>query len=361
MGCNAWNHAYDCNCGWGGSTGGGGRRGVATASAPREVRWTDGRDWQPERCPRYESYVNPNARCPECGANVFFYQSPHGGRVFFDELGPPWPKHPCTDTHVRRTSMDLVLAVEDTPITSKPKVLNPHVWQPLIPKQVRIGATIERVDVDTSDLKISGNYLLLPRGFVSDGPAFWRRTPNKAGRVDVSTVQINLHGTMRERLVTVPSWYVSGEQRRTYLETRELDGQTLNAIGWSLSFAWQDASSESWLQHPGVDLALARRYFKAAARKGFWAGWNNPGVMFRDGLGQAPDLEKAFRCFRAAARSREPTPLVHLAACYKDGSGVPQNEARANQLLKMALRHLAAALKSPVDNLPKQLLALHGV
>jgi hypothetical protein len=45
----------------------------------------------------YESYLNPNARCPVCGASVFFYQSPYGGRVFFDELGPPWPKHPCTD------------------------------------------------------------------------------------------------------------------------------------------------------------------------------------------------------------------------------------------------------------------------
>lgn len=46
---------------------------------------------------RYESYTNPNARCPECRACVFFYQSPNGGRVFFDALGPPWPKHPCTD------------------------------------------------------------------------------------------------------------------------------------------------------------------------------------------------------------------------------------------------------------------------
>ncbi|WP_141133898.1 hypothetical protein [Sphingopyxis indica] len=44
-----------------------------------------------------ESYTDPNAHCPVCGALVFFYQSPHGGRVFFDNLGWPWPKHPCTD------------------------------------------------------------------------------------------------------------------------------------------------------------------------------------------------------------------------------------------------------------------------
>ncbi|MER8484283.1 hypothetical protein [Mesorhizobium sp. M1322] len=43
------------------------------------------------------SYVNPNARCPVCGKQVFYYQSPHGGRVFFDNLGWPWPKHGCTD------------------------------------------------------------------------------------------------------------------------------------------------------------------------------------------------------------------------------------------------------------------------
>ncbi|TPL45350.1 hypothetical protein [Mesorhizobium sp. B2-4-6] len=28
---------------------------------------------------------------------MFYYQSPYGGRVFFDHLGWPWPKHPCTD------------------------------------------------------------------------------------------------------------------------------------------------------------------------------------------------------------------------------------------------------------------------
>ena len=43
------------------------------------------------------SYLNPNARCPVCRKRVFFYQSDDGGRVFFDDLGWPWPKHPCTD------------------------------------------------------------------------------------------------------------------------------------------------------------------------------------------------------------------------------------------------------------------------
>lgn len=44
-----------------------------------------------------DSYVNPNAFCPVCGDQVFFYQSRYGGRVFFDNLGWPWPKHRCTD------------------------------------------------------------------------------------------------------------------------------------------------------------------------------------------------------------------------------------------------------------------------
>jgi hypothetical protein len=42
-------------------------------------------------------YVNPNARCPVCREPVFFYANRFGSRVFFDELGPAWTKHPCTD------------------------------------------------------------------------------------------------------------------------------------------------------------------------------------------------------------------------------------------------------------------------
>lgn len=44
----------------------------------------------------YESFVYPNAKCPVCGAPVFFYQNSYGSRVYFDKMGPPWPKHGCT-------------------------------------------------------------------------------------------------------------------------------------------------------------------------------------------------------------------------------------------------------------------------
>ena len=48
-------------------------------------------------CASIDSITNPNARCPVCGDQVYFYRSSDGGSVYFDELGPPWPKHPCMD------------------------------------------------------------------------------------------------------------------------------------------------------------------------------------------------------------------------------------------------------------------------
>lgn len=42
------------------------------------------------------SYTVPMV-CSACGNAVFHYQSKHGGSAIFDELGPPWPKHPCSD------------------------------------------------------------------------------------------------------------------------------------------------------------------------------------------------------------------------------------------------------------------------
>lgn len=93
MGCNAWNHSRSCNCGWG---------GVNYLSPAR-----------PALLPRvngygtYQSFTTPNARCPVCGDSVFFYRSPSGGVVFFDELGPPWPKHPCMESNFLHSSRNV--------------------------------------------------------------------------------------------------------------------------------------------------------------------------------------------------------------------------------------------------------------
>jgi hypothetical protein len=91
-----YNHYSDCTCGW------------CDKSGFRfdRTRWKSFYDEYQAKSflarngaslGRAACFVNPNAHCPECGADVFYYQNEFGSRVFFDDLGPPWPKHPCTD------------------------------------------------------------------------------------------------------------------------------------------------------------------------------------------------------------------------------------------------------------------------
>ena len=41
----------------------------------------------------HEDFCRPTV-CQYCGADIFFVRH-NGGSVWFDELGWPWPKHPC--------------------------------------------------------------------------------------------------------------------------------------------------------------------------------------------------------------------------------------------------------------------------
>ena len=95
--CNGFNHPPGCTCGWG---------GVWYGGQGDSATWLFNRSLHhPRKLGRQEGtyqsisrgYTQPNAHCPVCGQAVYFYASPYGGRVFFDDLGPPWPKHPCTD------------------------------------------------------------------------------------------------------------------------------------------------------------------------------------------------------------------------------------------------------------------------
>jgi hypothetical protein len=124
--CNAWNHPPGCTCGWGGD-GHLGRRQIGAGPRSYAMPW----GIPPIRA-SYESYTIPNARCPVCGASVFFYQSPDGGRVFFDELGPPWPKHPCTDHRSRPGPLSAVAVATLTSMGSPAWAWKMDGWAPFL-------------------------------------------------------------------------------------------------------------------------------------------------------------------------------------------------------------------------------------
>lgn len=81
--CNAHNHSIYCDCGFGGDTGGGGRRSYTRA-------WSLWRDWEP---------ITHLTTCWWCEAPVFFYRDENGGCALFDELGAPWKVHACWQDH----------------------------------------------------------------------------------------------------------------------------------------------------------------------------------------------------------------------------------------------------------------------
>jgi hypothetical protein len=81
--CNAYNHPPGCRCGWGGD----GHLGVSSNfQSPIDSA---------DKCCHFTS-------CPKCGQSVFFIRH-NGGSVWVDELGPPWPKHPCFDGNNEKT------------------------------------------------------------------------------------------------------------------------------------------------------------------------------------------------------------------------------------------------------------------
>lgn len=145
--CNAHNHSPNCTCGWGGIGHAG--RPSYSGNGNHFSHSFSSYSWTPTLPNTYESYVNPNARCPVCGALVFFYQSPSGGRVFFDELGPPWPKHPCTDNRsIPQKIVNTETATNKEPSNTKKYSWQTEGWEPFI--------VTSSFGIDKDFLKING-------------------------------------------------------------------------------------------------------------------------------------------------------------------------------------------------------------
>jgi hypothetical protein len=204
MGCNAWNHDINCPCdfrgGHGFGGGGGGRRFSAAAAEPILPGWSRSRSGG-----TVASYGNTNARCPECGARVIFYRSPFDGRVFFDPpLGPPWPKHWCTDSRRWGTDNPRPAAANVVPLRTarisvalpKRREVSPDElgWEPLVSGKTysNEGRVLLTGDVQGKFTELSlfgGDF------FDRDGPIWTRPRQDAPGFFDIAVLWSDPWGT----------------------------------------------------------------------------------------------------------------------------------------------------------------------
>lgn len=190
--CNAWNHPPNCACGWGGAghsghPPGGSRTLVASPAlyAPRFGSY-------PELAlSNYAGYCTPNANCPVCDQPVFFYQSPEGGRVFFDELGPPWPKHPCTDQSGSRstTSTTSSNAARIEPKSTGSYQWEVDEWEPLVDVKI-LKTSSPRVCAISGFARNGRVASYVPHDHLS-GAAPWLVRRRQSGQYQFSTLIIS--------------------------------------------------------------------------------------------------------------------------------------------------------------------------
>ena len=167
--CNAWNHSNDCRCGWGGK----GHLGCGGTFARDQ--------WANITFKTYRELLigatHPNAHCPVCGLKVFFYESPYGGRVFFDDLGPPWSRHPCTSSGHRGCAVSRVAIDFDEGIKVAPPALRDG-WKPFLCE------IIEPVATEKSIQKLEGwldgvrKTFFVQDGGLSEGAPFFIKKEN---------------------------------------------------------------------------------------------------------------------------------------------------------------------------------------
>lgn len=345
MGCNAWNHPSDCNCGWGGDTGG---RGYHVSLAG--VQLADGQLWNTSLRPKLDSYVDPNALCPVCGAKVFFYQSEAGGRVFFDKLGPPWPKHPCTDSSYYKApaSRKEILIAAPTSMAAgmrskqaslKPSTgtaMAPTKWRPLLPL-IRPEEKTDCVLVTFfSGITSDATILAIPKGFWSGAPIYWRWSHSNLGSIDLSTLDSRDILDIQIIETCVPGWETK-DGNLPWEEKGQITSDWWNRLGWHFSFqhAKFDTKSRTYSQTvPGgmIDWAIARKCFEKAAAAGNKAAQNNLGAIYRDGLGVPVDSLLAFQWLYQAAESGDNKALENLERCYRNGLGCKPDQTMANFL-----------------------------
>lgn len=263
---------------------------------------------------RWRSIANrgPNAECPVCGQSVYFVQPENGGRVFFDELGPPWPKHPCTDNgqsavfapagYVRHHVGSGVLS--DWHLVSSPKVGNE--------------AGIRTLEGYCPDLN---EYLMLR---APAGPAPAPRPPVLAKRDGDTGAYLCSYLAESEggRLEGVPEqrYYRTGygldldEWEKAFAG----DPRAENSVGWAHSFFWDGIKDGAKHKKPSV----AEFWFSRSAEHGSPDGRNNLAVLLLARAGEDPGVRSmAWTELMLSAFQMTPTAFGHLGRMLKSGYG----------------------------------------
>lgn len=328
MGCNAWNHHPDCDCGWGGDTSA--YRIYASVESVRVFPWARG------AALNYYSYVNPNALCPICRERVFFYQSPYGGRVYFDELGPPWPKHPCTNTTYAR-----VYDPKPAPL-SAPPIVQPqwarNGWEP-----------ISIVDINKFDGGNAITGILLNDGKkISLGiedylvidvntPVLIKKVHSMLGFYKVSLI---MHDPQLEENMSITGnaypYCINSSMMRHWKAGLQGNVESQNMIGMYLSFYFKNFTHNLFdISGFRPDWNAALFWFEKAAKSGCWEANNNLGVMYLDGHGVPKNPKRAFDYLMRASNKLNPITLSNLERCYRNGEGCDSDSDMADFIAEL--------------------------
>ena len=326
-----YNHYPDCGCGW----------CVKGRAAERDYYMkliADGSIWSSGNLPRYESFVDPNAKCPVCGEPVFFYKSPYGGRVFFDSLGPPWPKHPCTD------NLKTVMKCQETSLSRSSERLYPafgggqkysrYQWRPLIYTYFKRGdidiISPERYDsyrYQNRYRDFEGDFLFLPLNSVGSSPMFWRWSDICIGFIEISIM------LDKEERFLVPSFV------DTLSDFKSAEANDMNPTPAQLSRIAHWARAQAKMA--GSNKANMYEHYEAAIKSFEQALELDPnndqspiwllllGHMYRDGLGCEVNPEKAFKFLFDSVKIPNKSSAEDISDLYRKGFGTPINLDKA--------------------------------
>lgn len=318
MACNAHNHSWDCDCGWGG----------VSYVLPTPIK---------AAVEQRVSFTNPNARCPVCGQNVFFYRSESGGAVYFDSLGWPWPKHPCmdvTDPPSTRAKGGVQPNV-NIPTRAAATVEHPHEWIPLEILRVahRDGRSliVGRLDQQVGSIKLGVTGLVETAPGI---PAYIRAKPERRGIVDFSTLS-NLEPMEIEAFLDCEEF----EEVEAWERAIQRSHPDQNAVGWRLCFGRERKHSGTPSEFKNPNWHGGMHWICLAAAGGYVSALNNLGskwLMRKCGI-DAVHHDDFQRQLYACGKLLERSPMP----------GSEEREAAISEAKKLAERYLSLASDQP--------------